>query len=51
MYKKIKQLFINIFTKNYCDTCGFTNEKVFVTEYFCEGGLIQCNKCIDNTKQ
>ena len=30
---------------NYCDTCGFTKEDVFVTEHFLEAGLRQCNKC------
>lgn len=46
--------FKKMFTHNYCDTCGFTKDKVYVTEIFMEGGIIQCNKCsghqIWNTK-
>jgi len=34
------------FTQNYCDSCGFTQDRVFVTEYFTEGGLLQCDTCI-----
>lgn len=43
--KKIMIFFKKIFTHNYCDTCGFTKDKVYVTEYFLEAGLIQCEKC------
>ena len=34
-----------LFTHNYCDTCGYTKNDVFITEFFSEAGLIQCNKC------
>jgi len=37
-----------IFTHNYCDTCGFTKDKVYVTEILIEGGIIQCDKCKTN---
>ena len=38
------------FTHKYCDTCGFTKDEVFVTEYFMEGGFRQCQNCIDKSK-
>jgi hypothetical protein len=44
--KVIFNFFKKIFTHNYCDTCGFTKDKVYVTEIFSEGGLIQCTKCV-----
>jgi hypothetical protein len=34
------------FTNNYCDTCGFTKEQVYVTEILTEAGIIQCKNCI-----
>jgi hypothetical protein len=37
--------FKKVFTHNYCDTCGFTKDKVYVTEIFTEAGIIQCDKC------
>lgn len=37
--------FKKLFTHNYCDTCGFTEDKVYVTEIFMEAGIIQCDKC------
>ncbi len=37
--------FKKVFTHNYCDTCGFTKDKVYVTEYCTEAGIIQCDKC------
>lgn len=37
--------FKKAFTHNYCDTCGFTKDNVYVTEYFAEAGIIQCDKC------
>jgi hypothetical protein len=40
--------FKKILTHNYCDTCGFTRDKVHVTENFNEAGFIQCTKCIKN---
>ena len=36
-------------THNYCDTCGYTKEKVFVTEIWMEAGLIQCVNCYNKT--
>ena len=29
------------FTHNYCDTCGFTKDNVYVTEFCTEAGIIQ----------
>ena len=40
-----------IFTYNYCDTCGFTEDKVYITEICMEAGIIQCDKCIIATSQ
>jgi len=37
--------FKKVFTHNYCDTCGFTKDKVYVTEICTEAGIIQCGKC------
>lgn len=34
-----------LFTHNRCDDCGFTQDNVYITEYYSEGGLIQCMKC------
>ena len=42
--------FTKPFTHKYCDTCGFTNDDVYVTEYFMESGFRQCQKCIDKSK-
>ncbi len=42
--------FKKMFTHNYCDTCGFTKDNVYVTKYFTEAGFIQCNKCYSRTK-
>jgi hypothetical protein len=44
------KLIIKMFTRNYCDTCGFTKRDVFITEHFTEAGLIQCNKCFSKYK-
>lgn len=44
--KRILNFLKKIFTYNYCDTCGFTKEDVYLSEFFCEAGYIQCNKCI-----
>lgn len=44
---KIFSFIIKLFTHNHCDTCGFTKDEVYVTEFFMEAGLIQCKKCID----
>lgn len=38
-----------VFTHNRCDTCGFTKDEVYVTEYFMEAGIIQCVKCIEKS--
>lgn len=38
------------FTHNRCDSCGFTEEEVYVTEFFTEGGYLQCKSCIDKEK-
>jgi hypothetical protein len=40
--------FKKLFTHNYCDTCGFTKDNVYVTHYCTEAGIIQCNKCSDS---
>jgi hypothetical protein len=32
-------------THNRCDSCGFTKDDVYVTEYFTEAGWIECGKC------
>lgn len=38
-------------THNRCDICGFTKDKVYLTEHFTEAGLIECMKCYnDRTK-
>jgi len=37
--------FKKVFNHNYCDTCGFTKDKVYVTEICMEAGIIQCDKC------
>lgn len=37
--------FKKMFTHNYCDTCGFTKDKVYLTEICMEAGIIQCDKC------
>jgi len=39
-----------LFTHNYCDTCGFTKDKVYVTEIGIEAGIIMCSKCFTNIK-
>ncbi len=36
-----------MFTHNYCDSCGFTKDTVYLTELYMEGGFKQCQKCID----
>jgi len=38
--------FKKMFTHNYCDICGFTKDKVYLTEICMEAGIIQCDKCI-----
>ena len=43
--KKILEFLKKVFTHNRCDSCGFTKNNVYVTEYFSEGGWIECKKC------
>ena len=43
--RKIFSFIKKLFTHNRCDNCGFTKDKVYVTEYYTEAGLIQCMKC------
>ena len=47
--KKLISFFKKTFTHNRCDTCGFTKDEVYVTEYYSEAGLIQCMKCYNKT--
>lgn len=47
---KIFRFILKVFTHNYCDTCGFTKNKVYITEHFMESGFKQCKKCISMTK-
>ena len=44
---KIWKFLHKVFTQNYCDTCGFTKDKVYVTHHFTEAGFIQCKKCYE----
>lgn len=43
--KKVFSFIKKLFTHNLCDDCGFTQDNVYITEYYSEGGLIQCMKC------
>jgi len=43
---KILQFIKKLYTYNHCDTCGFTKDAVYVTEYFLEAGIIECEKCV-----
>ena len=45
IFKKLSTYIKKMFTHNHCDTCGYTKDKVYVTEFYCEAGLIQCLKC------
>ncbi len=47
---KLIELLKKLFTNNYCDTCGFTKDKVYVTEIGIEAGIIECSKCSPNIK-
>lgn len=49
--KKILKTLTKLFTMNYCDTCGFTNDKVYTTELYIEAGLRQCIKCINKNNK
>lgn len=43
--KRLFKFLKKLFTHNRCDICGLTKENVYLTEYFSEGGLIECKKC------
>lgn len=43
--KKVFSFIKKLFTHNRCDDCGFTQDNIYITEYYSEGGLIQCMKC------
>ena len=52
--KKLSYVFYSVLgtvkkalTHNRCDSCGFTKDEVYVTEYFTEAGYIECKKCYD----
>jgi hypothetical protein len=49
--KQLINFFKKFFTHNHCDSCGFTKSKVYVTEYYSEGGFIQCENCINKTNK
>lgn len=44
---KIWSYIVKPFTHNLCDTCGFTKNNIYMTEVFTEGGLYQCQECIN----
>jgi hypothetical protein len=46
MLKQIISFIHKVFTYNKCDTCGFTKNKVYVVEFFMEGGYMECTECI-----
>ena len=48
--KTIFNLIKKVLTHNYCDTCGFTKNEVFVIELYSESGLLQCEKCYKRNK-
>jgi predicted nucleic-acid-binding Zn-ribbon protein len=47
--KKLFNFIKKMWTHNYCDTCGYTKEDVYVTEIWMEAGLIQCINCYNET--
>jgi len=47
--KKLYSFIKKICTHNHCDTCGYTKEKVYVTDFWTEAGLIQCVNCYNKT--
>ena len=49
--RKFWKIIVKIFTHNWCDTCGFTKSDLFITEIFMEGGLRQCEKCINKSNK
>jgi hypothetical protein len=54
MYTVIRRVLVFIkkmFTHNMCDTCGFTEDPVYVTMICTEAGIIQCLKCIEGEKK
>ena len=48
--KRIFNLIKKVLTHNYCDTCGFTKDEVFLIELYSESGLLQCEKCYKKNK-
>jgi len=46
--RKLWFVLLKVFTHNLCDCCGFTEDDVYVTDLYLEGGRIQCKKCIDD---
>jgi hypothetical protein len=51
MFKKLFKIFKKAFTHNRCDTCGLTKDEVYVTGIFGDGGIVQCQKCIDECER
>lgn len=45
--KKILAYIIKILTHEYCDSCGYTKDEVYVTWVGAGGGICECQKCID----
>ncbi len=33
-------------THNYCDSCGWTKNELYVTKMFSEEGFVECSECI-----
>ena len=50
MKNKIIDFIKKSVTHNRCDSCGFTKDEVFVTEYFTEAGWIECKNCYNERK-
>ena len=38
--------FTKFFTHNYCDSCGWTKNKIYTTKLFSEAGYLECSECI-----
>ena len=45
MLKKIFIIIKKALTHNRCDNCGFTKDKVYLTEQFTESGFRECKIC------
>ncbi|MCF8494763.1 MAG: hypothetical protein K9G65_05180 [Rickettsiaceae bacterium] len=43
--KKVFKFLKKVFTNHWCDSCGFTKDDVYVTEFYAEAGHIECKKC------